>query len=65
MRQQDGYEPGAIPAGPTLRVIRGEEDEAYCTACGAPTGMHPRWWFDGEDQLVPYCESCSLTVDTT
>jgi NAD-dependent SIR2 family protein deacetylase len=61
MRQQDG-DTSVAAVGPNERILRGEVDEAHCAECGAPTGIHPRWWYDGDDELVPYCEECSPYV---
>ena len=44
---------------PRLYAIQGG---AGCAACGNATGIHPRWWYDGDDELVPYCEECSPYV---
>lgn len=40
-------------------MIAGTGDVAKCAQCGAPTGMHPKWWYDGDNELVPYCADCS------
>jgi hypothetical protein len=62
MRLHDGDSPGTVVTGPTLQIARSEASEAHCAECGAPIGMHPRWWFDGDDELVPYFEECSPYV---
>ena len=59
MRHEEGDTTDAAFAGHVLRFVRSGTDEARCTGCGGPTGIHPRWWFDGENELVPYCDSCS------
>jgi NAD-dependent SIR2 family protein deacetylase len=43
---------------PELRVIEGGPDGARCVKCGADTGIHPKWWYDSENELAPYCEAC-------
>jgi hypothetical protein len=59
MRQREDDAPATtIRARQQLRVISGNE-EATCSACGAPTGLHPKWWFDGDNELVPFCAECS------
>jgi hypothetical protein len=66
MRQQDGETPRAAAAAvPTLQIVHDETTDALCSRCGVPTGMHPRWWFDGEDHLVPFCEECAEHADET
>jgi hypothetical protein len=40
-------------------VIAGTGDETKCAQCGAPTVMYPKWWHDGDNELVPYCADCS------
>ena len=60
MRQRAEDDPATTaPAPARLRVIAGTGDEAKCAQCGAPTGMHPKWWHDGDNELVPYCADCS------
>ena len=59
MRQLGDDDPAITPAQAVFRLIAGTDEEAMCTACGDPTGMHPKWWFDGKDQLVPYCADCA------
>ena len=60
MRQRAEDNPATTtPAPARLRVIAGTGGEAKCAQCGAPTGMHPKWWYDGENELVPYCADCS------
>ena len=59
MRERGEDESAGISAAHArLRVIAGTE-QATCAACGAPTGMHPKWWYDGDDELVPYCADCA------
>jgi hypothetical protein len=59
MRQREDEPATIAPAVTPFRVISGTDDEAKCAQCGAPTGMHPKWWFDGNNELVPYCADCA------
>ncbi len=43
---------------PELRLIKGGLDEARCVGCGENTGIHVKWWYDGNNELAPYCEAC-------
>ena len=43
---------------PELRLIMGGLDEARCVGCGENTGIHVKWWYDGSNELAPYCERC-------
>ena len=41
-----------------LRLIKGGFEEARCVGCGENTGIHVKWWYDGSNELAPYCEPC-------
>ena len=47
-------------ARPELRVIPGGRDDARCVSCGVVTGPDARWWYDGTNELVPFCPDCSV-----
>ena len=60
MRHDEGDEPASGADGARARAIVGG---APCATCGNPTGIHPRWWYDGDNELVPYCEDCSASME--